>query len=277
MKFTTLWGKANVLASYLLGGKGEYRTFKFSCEGEELTLPVTPWKYSVTTAQNNKVVDILDSGELKTLKFGCFFPHQENHEGHKYIIGDSYSPTECVEQLIKWKESKKPVRVIITDTSVNMMMAIMTFNYNEKDFSGDVWYEISLTEYRELNTPSANNDKQIDENTGLKKRPTDIQDTICTSINNQAAIAKERQTNKNGGFCLTMTDGIQAPHGCLEKMSNASQATLKGICNARDVLEVSKAAYGTFKQLQTLKDKNVIEHLAIDSVRTALQGGAFKI
>ena len=52
---------------------------------------------------------------------------------------------------------------------------------------------------------------------------------------------------------------------------------MKGICNARDVLEISKAAYGTFKQLQTLKDKNVLEHLAIDAVREALKGQAFKI
>ena len=285
MKFTTLWSNANVLASYLLGGDGEYRTFKLSCEGEEITLPVTPWKYSVTTAQNNKVVDILDSGEallfgnikLKTLKFSCFFPNQERHEGHKFLVGDNYSPNECVDQILKWKESKKPVRVIITDSSVNMMMAIMTFNYNEKDFSGDVWYEISFTEYRELNTPAANNDKEVNEETGLKERPTETQESISTSINNQANVVRERQTNRNGGFCTTMTDGIQAPHGCLGKMSNASQATLKGICNARDILEVSKAAYGTFKQLQTLKDKNVIEHLAIDSVRTDLQGGAFKI
>lgn len=285
VKFTTLWSKANVLASYLLGGKGEYRTVKLSCESEELTLPVTPWKYSVTTAQNNKVVDILDSGEallfgnikLKTLKFGCFFPNQESHEGHKYVIDRQNSPAENIDLLTKWKESKKPVRVIITDSPINLMMVIMTFNYNEKDFTGDVWYEISFTEYRELNTPAANNDKQINENTGLKERPTDTQESISKSVNNQATVVKERQTNKNGGFCLTMTDGIQAPHGCLGNMTNASQATLKGICNARDILEVSKAAYGTFKQLQTLKDKNVIEHLAIDSVREALQGGAFKI
>lgn len=285
MKFTNLWGKANVLASYLLGGNGEYRTVKLSCENENLTLPVTPWKYSVTTAQNNKVVDILDSGEallfgnikLKTLKFNCFFPNQERHEGHKFLVGDNYSPSECVDQITKWKESKKPVRVIITDSPVNLMMAIMTFNFNEKDGTRDIWYEISFTEYRELNTPAANNDKQIDENTGLKKRPTDTQESICTSINNQATIVKERQTNKNGGFCLRTTVGIQAPHGCLETMTNASQAALKGICNARDVLEVSKAAYGTFKQLQTLKDKNNLEHIAIDSVREALKGQAFKI
>ena len=285
MNLTTLWGKANVLASYLLGGKGEYRTVKLSCENVDLTLPVTPWKYSVTTAQNNKVVDILDSGEallfgnikLKTLKFSCFFPNQERHEGHKFLVGDNYSPNECVDQILKWKESKKPVRVIITDSPVNMMMAIMHFNYNEKDFTRDIWYEISFTEYRELNTPTANNDKEIDENTGLKNRPTDTQESISTSINNQANVVRERQTSKNGGFCTTMTDGIQAPHGCLPGMTNASQATLKGICNARDILEVSKAAYGTFKQLQTLKDKNVIEHLAIDSVREALQGGAFRI
>lgn len=169
------------------------------------------------------------------------------------------------------------MRVIITDSPVNLMMAIMSFSYNEKDGTRDIWYEISFTEYRELNTSAANNDKQIDENTGLKNRPTDTQESISTSVNNQANVVRERQTNKNGGFGLTMTDGIQAPHGCLPSMTNASQATLKGICNARDILEVSKAAYGTFKQLQTLKDKNFIEHLAIDSVREALQGGAFKI
>ena len=283
VKLTTIWGKANVLASYLLGGGGEYRKVILSSEGEELTLPVTPWKYSVTTSQNNKIVDILDYGEallfgntkLKKLKFSCFFPNQERHEGHKFLVGDSYSPTECIEQIIKWKEAKKPVRVIITDSPVNYMFGIADFSYREKDNTRDIWYEISFEEYRELNTPSANNDKQINETTGLKDRPTDSQDSVSDSVNNQANIVNGRQSSTNGGVPIKMTGSVQAPHGCFDTMPNQSQAAVKGISNARDALEVSKAAYGDYKHLQTLRDKNNLLHVGLSNVRRGLAGQAF--
>ena len=285
VKLTTIWSKANVLASYLLGGGGEYRKVILSSEGEELTLPVTPWKYQVTTSQNNKVVDILDFGEallfgnakLKKLKFSCFFPNQERHEGHKYLVGDNYSPSECIDQIIKWKEAKKPVRVIITDSPVNLMMGIMDFNYHEKDGTRDIWYEISFNEYKDLNTPPANNDKQINEDTGLKNRPTDTQDSVNNAVNNQANFVNGRQSSTNGGIPIKMTGGVQAPHGCYGNMSNQSQAAIKGISNARDALEVSKKAYGDFKHLQTLKDKNNLLHVGLQNVRRGLQGKAFQI
>lgn len=274
------------MASYLLGGGGEYRRVIIQGEGsEELTLPVTPWKYSITTSQNNKVVDILDFGEallfgnakLQKLKFSCFFPDQERHEEHKYVVGDKFSPKECIDQIIKWKESKKPVRVIITDSPVNLMMGIMDFNYNERDGTRDIWYDISFNEYKELNTPSAYNDRQVDTTTGLKYRPADDPSMIMHDVNNQANIVDGRQTSEIGGIPIKMTGGIQAPFGSLEKLRNEISATIKGISNARDVLEVSKAAYGTFKKLQTLKDKNNLLHVGLRAVRAGLQGKAFKI
>ena len=153
MKFTQVWRKANVLLEYLLGGGGEYRRVIIHGEGtQQLTLPVTPWKYQITTSQNNKVVDILDFGEallfgntkLKQLKFSCFFPNQDRHQYHKYLVGDKKSPKDCIDQIIKWKEAKKPVRVIITDSPVNLMMGIMEFNYSERDGTRDIWYDISF-------------------------------------------------------------------------------------------------------------------------------------
>ena len=194
MRTNVIWGKANLTASYLLSGNINYRKVTLSCENEQLTLPVTPWKYTVTTGQDNKVVDILDFGEallfgnakLKRLKFGCFFPNQERHEGHKYVVGDSYSPEECIDQITKWKEGKKPVRVIITDSPINLVMGIMDFNYNEKDGSRDIWYEISFNEYKDLNTPPANNDKEVNKSTGLKSRPTDTLESVINAVNNQA-------------------------------------------------------------------------------------------
>ena len=79
-------------------------------------------------------------------------------------------PEECIELITKWKEMRKPVRVIITDSPVNMAMGIQSFNYYEQDGSRDIYYELSFVEYKDLNTPLANNDKQIKEETGLKER-----------------------------------------------------------------------------------------------------------
>lgn len=282
MKFTQVWRKANVLLDYLLGGGGEYRKVIIQGEGtQQLTLPVTPWKYQITTSQNNKIIDILDFGEallfgnakLKRLKFSCFFPNQDRHQYHKYVVGDALSPKACIDQIIKWKEAKKPVRVIITDSPVNLMMGIMEFNYSERDGTRDIWYDISSTEYKELNMPAANNTNPVDDTSNLTDRPREDQQSLGDKVNAQADNAdgaKEGILNESTGY-------IQAPHGCFGDMSNESAAAIKGISNARDALEVSKAAYGTFTKLQTLKDKNNLLHVGLSSIRGALKGGAFKI
>lgn len=143
----------------------------------EVIIPVTPAKYQLSSGQKNKVVDITRVGEAvifgmpkaRTLTFSSFFPAQ-THE-YPFTVDDSKSPAELVEYFTKVKEARKPVRVIITDSPVNLMMGLMGFNYFEKDGTRDIYYELSFTEYKDLNIPAANNTKPVDENTGLKKRP----------------------------------------------------------------------------------------------------------
>ena len=60
------------------------------------------------------------------------------------------------------------------------MMAIQDFDYNERDGSHDIYYTLSLIEYKDLNTPPANNDKQVDEATGLKERPIENTPPVST-------------------------------------------------------------------------------------------------
>jgi hypothetical protein len=147
---------------------------------DSLTLPVTPTKYTISDSQKNKVVDITQLGEmlifgmpkLRTLSFSSFFPLPD-HE-YPFVVGDSKTPTECIELLKKWKETRKPVRVIITDTPVNLSMAIMDMQYNEQDGSRDIYFSLSLTEYKEFNTsPTGNDGKTVEDATGLKDRPTE--------------------------------------------------------------------------------------------------------
>lgn len=180
MSFNTGIGRALSLLSYLEGGSGSSRrTFTLSSEDEKFTLPVTPWEYSVSSGQMNKTVSITQVGEalvfsnpkLRTLRFGCFFPSLK-HE-YPFVVGDEKEPTACIELLTKWKESKKPIRVVISDSPVNMSMAIMSLEYREQDGTGDIYYQLELTEYKELTIKNANENKQILETTGLKERQSD--------------------------------------------------------------------------------------------------------
>ena len=185
----------NLSAGYFLSTDKIQRVIILTCGSESMTLPVTPWKYTVSTSQNNKLVDILDFGEallfgnakLKKLKFSCFFPNQERHIGHKYVVDNTRSPEDCIDLIIKWKESKKPIRVIITNSPVNLMMGIMDFSYYEKDGSRDIWYDISFNEYKDLNTPPANNNRQIDKGSGLKNRADEtVQEDVTVEVNSMA-------------------------------------------------------------------------------------------
>ncbi|WP_298594740.1 hypothetical protein [uncultured Mitsuokella sp.] len=179
MSFLTLWNRVDTLGGYLLGGGGTKRQVILSVDMDRFALPVTPQTYKVQTEQNNVVVDIIDFGEaqlfgnpkLKRLSFSCFFPHPRH--GYPFVVGDGIEPSECVAKIEKWKEAKKPVRVIITDSPFNLMMAVKSFDYHEQDGSRDIYFDLDFVEWKDLNTPMANNDKQVDANTGLKNRPVE--------------------------------------------------------------------------------------------------------
>lgn len=166
----------NLLSLALGNESAARRQVVLSSGSEKFTIPITPREYEIKTSQNNETIDILDFGEamlfgnakLKRLSFSGFFPHPKHD--YPFVIGDVKTPIECVELLTKWKEAKKPIRVIITDSPVNLMMGLREFTYREQDGTRDIYYKLSFVEYKELNTPSANNDKQIDETTGLKQR-----------------------------------------------------------------------------------------------------------
>lgn len=176
MAFMTNVGKILNLASFAMGSSSKRRQFILSSEGDKLILPVTPWKYNVKTGQGNKVVAVEQLGEVLVfglptavrLSFDCFFPDPQ-HE-YAFISGDDRSPSECIDLLTKWKEAKKPVRIIITDRPVNLLCGIMKFNYREKDGTRDIYYTLELTEFKDLNTPMANNSKQVNKTTGLRNR-----------------------------------------------------------------------------------------------------------
>mgnify|MGYP007101850921 CR=1 FL=1 len=237
MNFSQIWNTANNVASYILGNTREYRTVVLSSGEERFTLPVTPWRYQVQTAQDNHLVDILDSGErlifgnpkLKRLKFKCFFPAVKHH--YAFVVGDVKETSECIALLEKWKENKSPVKIIITDSTVNLQMSIMNFNYEEKDGSRDIYYDLDFTEYKDWNVPQSNNDKVIDTLSGLKDRPN---------------------TDRT----------IQQISSFVEK--------------SRDILEASKNAYGIWSELPKFANVNNVKNFAARGISSVIKSGGWK-
>lgn len=120
---------------------------------EKLQLPVNPGKFRVSAGNKNSVVDIAGLGELNllgglrlaTVQLTSFFPSQYAPYCAYRDIPDPY---DAVSQIEKWRKSEKPIRLIITDTPVNMAAAIENFEWGEIGGTRDVEYTLFLREYR---------------------------------------------------------------------------------------------------------------------------------
>lgn len=124
---------------------------------ERLRLPILPPSFGVEAGNLNTRVNINEIGninligksDLKEITIGTFFPAQ-NYYLCEYT--GFPKPYECVEMIENWRLSGKPIRLIITDTPINLAMAIENFSYNERDGTGDVYYTLELAEYVFLET-----------------------------------------------------------------------------------------------------------------------------
>lgn len=118
---------------------------------ERLRLPVLPY-FEVRVGNMNTRVNINELGninligksDLKEMTLETFFPAQEYY----FCEYTGFpKPYECVEIIEGWRKSGKPIRLIITDTPINLALAIEKFSYGENDGSGDVYFTLGLAEY----------------------------------------------------------------------------------------------------------------------------------
>ena len=133
----------------------------FNNNEERLRLPVIPSSFEVNIPHQNTTVNINQLGEinligktgLMSMTIESFFPNQQ----YSFCLyRDFQKPYEYIKQLLKWKESGRPIRVIVTSTPINYAMAIECLNYSEVDGTGDVYFSLELKEYKFIKTPSSN-------------------------------------------------------------------------------------------------------------------------
>lgn len=115
-------------------------------------LPINPPSYEIVALMNNGTFDTEMSGErsflgtekLQTFEIDSFFPYEK----YPFLLCTSKEdPYEYVDIINKWKRNKWPVRVIITQTPVNLLCSIEEFHYGEEAGSRDVVFKLMFKEY----------------------------------------------------------------------------------------------------------------------------------
>lgn len=124
----------------------------FNNNEQRLRLPILPSSFEVSVGNINRRVNINEIGninligktDLKEMTISSFFPAQEYHFCEYTGFPTPYS---CVEMIEGWRKSGRPIRLIITETPINLAMAIENFTYGERDSTGDVYFTLELAEY----------------------------------------------------------------------------------------------------------------------------------
>lgn len=94
-----------------------------------------------------KIGDVLVKGNsgLYSFSYSSHFPDQR----YGYVeVSDLRSPYYYVDKIESFMNDTEPIRLVITGTKINMLGRITNFSYEERDSTGSVYYDISITEYK---------------------------------------------------------------------------------------------------------------------------------
>ena len=130
-------------------------------DDDKIRFPVVPSAIGVNRSNNIDTQSVLKLGEvpifngtsLKTIELTSFFPNQE------YSFCDYtgfMKPYEFSHKIQKWMYEGKPLRIIVTDSPTNMQCLIQQFDTVEQDGTRDLYYTLSLLEYRPIQVPNVN-------------------------------------------------------------------------------------------------------------------------
>lgn len=117
-----------------------------------IMLPVIPKEFLIKSPYKNEGFESVSQGELKliglrglkSMTISSFFPQQE----YPFTRDDTYKAWEYIEMIENWRERRIPIRLVITDTPINMAVVIENFEYGIKDGTGDIYYTLTLSEFK---------------------------------------------------------------------------------------------------------------------------------
>ena len=166
-----------------------------------ISIPVLPSEYKVQSKQNNQTENIIGIGEislkgkrgLRSVSFSSFFPFRKDSSYCRK--GRILKPLQYVNAIERMKQLGT-VKLIITGSPVRMTCTIDSFEWGENDGTGDIFYTLSLKEYRYVN---ATQSSVIQDNAGGESASAAVQGNQETArtepkVSTQEYIVKKGDT-----------------------------------------------------------------------------------
>lgn len=128
----------------------------FNNQEESFEFPVLPEEVEIQEKGNNKShtlqnigeVTIIDRTKAPIIKVKGLFPKNDGaYVTSKYLL----DPEQYIEKIKRWRDTDRPVRLVITGTSIDISWAcsVEELSYKEKAGAvGDLEYSITFKEYR---------------------------------------------------------------------------------------------------------------------------------
>lgn len=135
--------------------------YLLSPDGQDLHFPVNPPEVTVEGAKKIETVSIIDIGdvdfpvgdELTGISFSSFFPRDYDPSYCQYA--GIPSPEEAVKRLNAWRTAGKPVRLLITETSINTLVLVTRIVHRYVGGEpGDIYFELAMRQWREVKVRS---------------------------------------------------------------------------------------------------------------------------
>lgn len=130
---------------------------------EIIKIPVIPSEFTISKPQSLQTFETVSKGnlqligapKLKGITIESFFPVRD----YPYLRDRSMKGWEYVYKIDIWIQKKLPIRLIVSDTPINMVVAVKDFSYTVKA-DGDLWYTLTLEQFNLLGYENPQEDEE---------------------------------------------------------------------------------------------------------------------
>ena len=124
---------------------------------EVIQFPINPEEINISIEGNNDKTEVVKLGEVNIIKdkklsnieFEGFFPFDNYHPA--ILTKNEFQPPKFyIDFIDKIRTNKSPIRLVISDLNINLMVSIDDFEYKHIAGTEDIDYSISFSEYKQL-------------------------------------------------------------------------------------------------------------------------------
>ncbi len=174
---------------------------------EKLRLPVNPPTISIESDHGFEDVQVSQLGEytvigdrmLKGFTFSSLFPRHYHPSYCEY--GGFPLPKEFIQTLERWRETKRPMRLIVAGTWINIAVTMRNLNYDvERAASGgDIYYDVYFKEYRFVKVGKVEQSPNKAKVSASSSRDNSKKQATTYTVKKGDSLWKIAQNEMNGG------------------------------------------------------------------------------